>query len=112
MLDNPIWYALTTEQASLAQGDNLAKRFPTDVAPFAAMGGQSKAEYQELEEILAGDAAALFLDTPPALPSDWTMVLQWGNVPDGLRRPAPGGAQQVFRQLSGADVPEMLALAN
>src|SRR5271155_766713 len=74
LLDNPIWYALTTEQASLAQGNRLAKRFPTDVAPFAAMRSQSAVESQALEEVLSGDVAALFLDSPPALPSAWTMV--------------------------------------
>src|SRR6202041_1885749 len=73
LLDNPVWYALTTEQAYLAEGNSLAKRFPRDVAPFAAMRNQSAAEYQALEEVLSGDAAALALDSPPALPSAWTM---------------------------------------
>ena len=68
LLDNPIWYALSTEQAYLAQGNGLAKRFPRDVAPFAAMQDQSPAEYQALEEILSGDTVALFLDAPPACP--------------------------------------------
>ncbi len=75
VLDNPIWSALSTEQAYLAQANRLARRFPGDVAPFGAMAGQSSAEYQALEEILAGDTAALFLDAPPVLPADWSMVL-------------------------------------
>ena len=110
LLDNPIWYALATEQASLAQGNRLAKRFPADVAPFAAMRDQSAAEYQALDEVLAGDAAALFLDTPPALPSAWTMVHSgemYQMIFDGM---PPAEPKQVFRQLTGADVPEMLAL--
>jgi ribosomal protein S18 acetylase RimI-like enzyme len=110
LLDNPIWYALTTEQASLAQGNRLAKRFPTDVAPFAAMRSQSAVESQALEEVLSGDVAALFLDSPPALPSAWTMVHSgemYQMIFDGL---PPAEPEQVFRQLTGTDVPEMLAL--
>jgi hypothetical protein len=36
MLDNPIWYALTTRQGHLAIGDDRARRYPADVAPFIA----------------------------------------------------------------------------
>ena len=35
-LDNPIWSALTTRQAHLAIGDRCAKRFFSDISPFAA----------------------------------------------------------------------------
>jgi ribosomal protein S18 acetylase RimI-like enzyme len=110
LLDNPIWYALVTEQASLAQGNRLAKRFPPDVAPFAAMRSQSPAEYQALEEVLSGDAAALFLDSPPALPSAWTMQHSGEMYQMIFEGMPPAEPQQVFRQLTEADVPEMLAL--
>ncbi len=36
-LDRPIWNALTTRQSVVAEGDALARRYPVDVAPFAAM---------------------------------------------------------------------------
>jgi ribosomal protein S18 acetylase RimI-like enzyme len=110
LLDNPIWYALATEQASLAQGNRLAKRFPPDVAPFAAMRNQSAVEFQALEEVLSGDAAALFLDSPPALPSAWTMQHSGEMYQMIFEGMPPAEPQQVFRQLTEADVPEMLAL--
>jgi ribosomal protein S18 acetylase RimI-like enzyme len=108
VLDNPIWSALSTEQAYLAQANRLARRFPGDVAPFGAMAGQSAAEYQALVEILAGDTAALFLDAPPTLPAGWSMVLR-GEMYQMVFEAAPPVAT-VFPELTAADVPEMLAL--
>lgn len=37
ILDHPIWSALTTRQAHLAQSNERARRYPVDVAPFADM---------------------------------------------------------------------------
>jgi hypothetical protein len=36
-LDNPIWFALTTEHRLLAQSHGLARRYPADVSPLAAL---------------------------------------------------------------------------
>ena len=57
VLDNAVWSALSTEQAYLAQGNALAKRFPRDVSPFAAMSDQSPAAYQALAAVLAAASA-------------------------------------------------------
>jgi ribosomal protein S18 acetylase RimI-like enzyme len=108
LLDNPIWSALSTEQAYLAQANGLARRFPGDVAPFGAMAGQSVAEYHALAEILAGDAAALFLDAPPTLPAGWSMVLRGEMYQMVFEAPPPIAA--ACDKLTVADVPEMLAL--
>ena len=35
-LDYPIWTALTTTQQALAEGDARARRYPTEITPFAA----------------------------------------------------------------------------
>ena len=35
-LDNPIWFALTTEHQTLARSHGLARRYPPDVSPLAA----------------------------------------------------------------------------
>src|SRR3989442_356783 len=39
-LDNPVWNALSTSHASFAEGNELAKRYPVDVAQLAAMAGE------------------------------------------------------------------------
>jgi GNAT superfamily N-acetyltransferase len=110
LLDNPIWHALLTEQAYLAQDNCLAKRFPRDVAPFAAMQDQSPAEYQSLAELLSGDVAALALDAPPVLPAGWSMRESGEMYQMVFDGPSPAPSNQVFRKLTEADVPEMLAL--
>jgi hypothetical protein len=40
-LDHPIWNALTTRQRAFAEGDSLALRYPSAIAPFAAMADAS-----------------------------------------------------------------------
>lgn len=110
LLDNPVWSALTTDQAYFAQGSTLAKRFPRDVAPFAAMPDQSRAAYRELEETLSGEVAALALDTPPILPMNWSMVLRGEMCQMVFEAQPPAQSNLSLRKLSAADIPEMLAL--
>jgi GNAT superfamily N-acetyltransferase len=110
LLDNPIWYALSTDQSYLAQSNHLAKRFPRDVAPFGAMKAQSQSEYGALAQILCGDVAALFLASKPVLPPDWSMRLSGDMYQMTFDAPPPAEPNQSFRKLAQADVPEMLAL--
>jgi ribosomal protein S18 acetylase RimI-like enzyme len=114
LLNNPIWNALSTDQSYLAQTNHLAKRFPRDVAPFGAIETQSPTEYEALAQILDGDTAALFLDSPPALPADWTMRISGDMYQMTFEAPPPAQPDQVISKLisklTEADVPEMLAL--
>jgi predicted GNAT family acetyltransferase len=110
LLDNPVWHALSTEQSALAQGNRLAKRFPIDVAPFGGLIDQSAAAYDALEEILPGAITALALDAEPVLPRNWEMV-QRGEMYQMLcEAPVYADERLIFRELTKADVPEMLAL--
>ena len=110
LLDNPVWSALTTDQANFAQGGTLAKRFPRDVSPFAAIQDQSRAAYRELEETLAGEVAALALDTPPLLPANWSMVHSGEMYQMVFEAEPPAQPDISLRKLAIAEVPEMLAL--
>ena len=110
MLDNPIWHALSTAQRTLAHGNGLAKRFSTDIAPFGGLIDQSPAAYQALEEILPGAVTALFLDAEPILPNNWEMVHRGAMYQMICETPALLDERPIFRELTMADVPEMLAL--
>jgi GNAT superfamily N-acetyltransferase len=110
LLNNPIWNALSTDQSYLAHSNHLAKRFPREVAPFGAMKSQSPLEYEALAQILAGDTAALFLDSKPVLPTDWTMRISGDMYQMTYEAPPPSKPNQVIRNLTQSDVPEMLAL--
>jgi hypothetical protein len=110
LLDNPIWYALATDQSYLAQGNHLAKRFPRDVASFGAVKAQSPAAYEALAQILSGDTVALALDSKPVLPEDWSMRISADIYQMTFEAPPPARPSQVIRKLAAPDVPEMLAL--
>ena len=110
LLDNPIWHALSTAQRTLAHGNGLAKRFSTDIAPFGGLIDQSPAAYQALEEILPGAVTALFLDAEPILPNNWEMVHSGEMYQMICETPALLDERPIFRELTMADVPEMLAL--
>jgi predicted GNAT family acetyltransferase len=65
-LDYPIWTALTTTQRSLAEGDGRARRYPTDVTPFADMQDMSPESFSALAALMSPtDIAVLF--TPDAV---------------------------------------------
>lgn len=111
-LDRPIWSALNTTHAAMAEGDELAKRYPRDVGPLAALREQSPEAYAALGRLLApGEAAVLFLSEPPRVPAGWTTVRDVGleqrvcAVPPPEPRSAPN-----LEPLTPEDVPEMLEL--
>jgi ribosomal protein S18 acetylase RimI-like enzyme len=110
LLDNPVWHALSTEQRALAQGNGIAKRFPLDVAPFGGLIDQSAAAYEALEEMFPGAVTALALDAEPILPANWKMVHSGEMYQMICEAPAYADDKPIFRTLTNADVPEMLAL--
>jgi predicted GNAT family acetyltransferase len=112
ILDNPIWNALNTEQAYLASGTSLAKRFPPDVNLAVAVADHSEAAFHDLTNLVpSGEVVAIAELEPPSEIPGWTiheraivleMVCQ-GPVPE-IANPVP------FARLTNADVPDMLAL--
>jgi hypothetical protein len=72
-LDNPIWHALTSTHAHLAEGDALARRYPLHLAPFAAVREQTHEGFAALARALHPEGMAALFITPlePALPG-WT----------------------------------------
>jgi GNAT superfamily N-acetyltransferase len=121
-LDNPIWSALTTDHAALALGDDHARRYPSDIGPLSGIPAQSPESYASLAQ-LAGPggaafvgAVALFLQEPPRLPQDWTLLR--GGVLDQMIAPQPRPLGPVdlpgveLRRLTAADAPAMVELAH
>ncbi len=111
VLDNPIWYALATRQGHLAIGDDRARRYPADVAPFIAVEDASPANVAALGG-LAEPGETLFLSG--AIPRPLT---GWSIASDFLvsqlvydpraDRPTEAGGISV---LTGGDVSAMLEL--
>ena len=67
LLAEPVWNALETEHAHFRIGGKQARRYLTDVVPFAAVSDYTDQSMQELEKLLApGEHIYLFGAQPPA----------------------------------------------
>src|SRR6266849_4133757 len=111
LLDNPVWSALSTTHASFADGDDLAKRYPFDVAPFAATLDQSPESYHSLARLLGPEGtAAIPLATVPVLPANWTMVRKVDTAQMVWNTQTLPPVEHSFEELNTSHVDEMLAL--
>jgi predicted GNAT family acetyltransferase len=110
-LDNVIWRALTSRNRNIAQGNDLALRYPAPIAPFAAMIDRTTASFQSLGALLpAGDQVALFTLEEVIPPSSFSVVKR--DLVDQMvcnRIPAQDGSAPIVR-LEARDVPDMLLL--
>jgi ribosomal protein S18 acetylase RimI-like enzyme len=110
MLDNPIWNALATRHAHFAFGSDCVKRYPADVAPFIAVGGNEAVDHDESAD-LATPGETLYTVGAESPPAGWEVerrssVLQM--VFEGRVGPAADGEGCVV--LGPGDVPDMLSL--
>ena len=111
VLDNPVWSALSTTHASFAEGDELAKRYPSDVAPFAATGDLSPESYRSLARLLGpGGTAALPLSIMPDVPVGWTLVRRIDSAQMVWNGSVPPPVKHSLEDLDISQVDEMLAL--
>jgi hypothetical protein len=55
-LDNPIWFALTTEHRILARTHGLARRYPPDVSPLAALLHPTNDAFADLQRLVSPGA--------------------------------------------------------
>lgn len=72
VLDNPVWNALISGNKNLSTGNEIAKYFFKDVAPFAAVNAVTKRELEVLYDIAdTGDSFAFFSSKEIDLPQPW-----------------------------------------
>jgi ribosomal protein S18 acetylase RimI-like enzyme len=113
-LNAVIWQALTGTQASLAEGDDRARRYPPDIAPFAATVDTEPASFRSLLTLIGGDdQIALFTAEQVEAPSAFSVVRRAPVDQMVFADAAAWTAQPAVPivALTVADVPEMLALA-
>jgi predicted GNAT family acetyltransferase len=109
-LDNPIWYALTSTHAHLAEGDGLARRYPLHLAPFAAVREQTPEGFAALARALHPEGMAALFITPlePPLPG-WTHLRTFEVIQMTCEKLEPTPEPKMI-ELETRDVPEMLEL--
>jgi len=119
VLDNPVWHALIGTHATVAQRALYAARYDPEVARFSAVPDiATPAAWDGLREIVGPGASAVLARTEVEVPPDWPtrivapcrqMVLVNPTTPQAPDdRPREAGDE--LAALTGADVPEMLAL--
>ncbi|HWS66964.1 MAG TPA: GNAT family N-acetyltransferase [Steroidobacteraceae bacterium] len=114
-LDSVIWRAVTSVQESLAEGDERARRYPADIAPFAAMVDTEPASFRSLLALVGGDDQIALFTTEEVEPPSALSVVRRDSVDQMVLEDAGACAAQPgvpIVALGVADVPEMIALAN
>ncbi len=113
VLDRCVWHALSRRQSAFAVGDDVARRYDLDFAPFAATMDDSAASLAALRGIVPpGGGVALFTPEELTFPESLValrraLVTQMVLAPGAIAAaPLPPAA----RALRLEDVPAMMAL--
>lgn len=111
-LNNPIWSALVSAQSHFAMGGPVAKRYPTEVAPFIATSEPSAAAARALAELVEPGEIVNIVSVTPKLDTGWEL-LATGNIVQMVWRPdapVPSENMNGITLLTDADAHDMLAL--
>src|SRR5258707_14718811 len=111
-LNNPIWSALTSHHAPIAQGNHLARRYPRDVAAFGAVAANDEEAFGSLAALIPSGEVVVLLGGQPAMEDTWELTRDFSVVQMVYDSPAIKAveAQTGITPLSPADVPTMLQL--
>jgi predicted GNAT family acetyltransferase len=111
-LDNPIWHALSTRQQDFAQANGNARKFPAEVTTLAGLPQPNDDAWNSLRSLLReNERTGLFLPEAPNLPSGLDVIMTLPLAQMVYQRGSPLSVTQEMSQLTQADVPEMVALA-
>lgn len=113
-LDRPVWTALTTRQAHLAQGDARAWRLAADYGLFAAAADGSDESLAALAALVPPQGALATVGVaepgpPPSLAAEPHVI--WQMVCERLTPPPEAAHAFEIVDLTDADADQMLALA-
>lgn len=110
-LDRVIWASLTTQHRAFADGNELARRYPAAVAPFAAVADTSAANFEALAQLLTRDDQVVLFTLDEITPAGKLEVVVAKYI-DQMIGPATGDTvtNTQIVQLGPQDVDDMMAL--
>ena len=113
MLDRPIWSALSTLQRGLSLGGPMARRYVKDVNLFASPADDSAPAHAALAYLVQPGERIFNLQVPDIVVPDGFVPLKSarGVQMVATRRIETVGSEEDLLELTDADAPEMLALA-
>jgi ribosomal protein S18 acetylase RimI-like enzyme len=112
-LDNPVWTALTTKQATLAHSGALSRRFPPEMTLLGALAANTPMAFDSLAQLVQHDAVTLYFTSPPHVPGGWDVVRAVELHQMVLETPTAstqGDSALEVVELTPSDVPEMSAV--
>ncbi|WP_433222305.1 GNAT family N-acetyltransferase [Dactylosporangium sp. CS-047395] len=111
VLDQAAWAALTGPHARLAEGTGLARRYPTDVSPFAALPpAPDERAWADLRALAGPGGTALLAGDRLVVPAGWTAIAQVDGVQLVATDAVKTEPDVELVPLGDDDVPEMLDL--
>ncbi|MBB3655148.1 putative GNAT family acetyltransferase [Rhizobium sp. BK650] len=112
ILDRPIWNALQTAHADLAEGSQHAMRYPPSIVPFAAAADDGRESLEALENLPAADEVMAIVEAEPVFIPDGLTVVSEGKLVQMIaERPCERMTDSRLQPLTTDDAEEMLALA-
>ncbi|MGR9171449.1 GNAT family N-acetyltransferase [Rhizobium sp. KDH_Rht_773_N] len=112
ILDRPIWNALHTAHADLAEGGERARRYPPSIVPFAATADDTRESLEALENLPAADEVMAIVEAGPiTVPQGLTVLTDGKLVQMIAERPYERISDSRLQPLTPDDAEEMLALA-
>jgi ribosomal protein S18 acetylase RimI-like enzyme len=111
-LDNIMWYSLEGPHRHFAEGDERARRYPSDIGPFSAVPDEPSPEhFAALRELVGPGGVATLFRGDVKVPEDWEVL---GTI-DGVQMiwpsgPPLGDVDPRIVTLVNQDVDEMMSL--
>ncbi|WP_343522965.1 GNAT family N-acetyltransferase [Pedobacter sp.] len=77
VLDNPIYYALTSAHSHIAKGSDQVKYYVEDIAAFAGLKDNSPDDLNALYQVSPAESLFVFFSkTPVHIPEKWKLLTQ------------------------------------
>ncbi|MBP2445816.1 GNAT family N-acetyltransferase [Rhizobium leguminosarum] len=112
ILDRPIWTALETAHAGLAEGNENARRYPPSIVSFAASADDRPESLDALENLPSQEESMILVEAGPiAIPAGLAIVTEAPLVQMIAERPHAKISDSCIEMLTEADAADMLALA-
>jgi predicted GNAT family acetyltransferase len=112
LLDRPIWSALATRHADLAEGAGLARRYRAGILPLAAIETDNPQALADLAALAQPGETLIFLMADPIVPPPGFEVLKAAPAVQMIATNVPAAApDEAIVPLSESDAADMLALA-
>jgi len=109
-LDNPVWASLNSAHAALARKSGNAARYPSDAAPFVAVGSDDVQAGERAASLVAAGESVCFVGLAPPLSDAWSAKPSLLIAQMICHSPVSVVDGPEIVEMSSAQVADMLAL--